>query len=135
MLGRTCTLSPTSCSGLWQQPSPVATCRGQLATRTCLCLSFRTAPTSPTALWLNILLVYRNSALLTPPRPAAAAGELLEFPAQPDSAQSSCTFLPPLGCGVWNASGRKLGILPSGPVVIPHTLSPVQNLFLIFIPP
>lgn len=92
-------------------------------------------PPPPTALWLNILLVYRNSALLTPPRPAAAAGELLEFPAQPDSAQSSCTFLPPLRCGVWNASGRKLGILPSGPVVIPHTLSPVQNLFLIFTPP
>lgn len=135
-LGRVRTLSPTSCSGVWEQRSPVATCGGQLVTGTRSSLSFKTTPTSPTTPPGQTSSAFTETlGLLTPPRLAAAAGEVLEFPAQPDSAQSSSTFLPPLGCGLWNPSGRRLGVFPSGPVVSPRTLTPVPNLFLLFTPP
>lgn len=101
VLGRVCALSPVSCAGLWEQLSPVATCRGTAAYQDRPKPLLHNSPHLPhKPWWLNILFIYRNLGLLTPPRPAAAAGEVLEFPAQPDSAQSSSTFLPPLGCGV-----------------------------------
>lgn len=64
-------------------------------------------------------------------------GEVLVFPAQPDSAQSLCTPLSLLGRGVWYPGGRRLGApiaFASGPVVISCIPSPAPNLFLFFIP-
>lgn len=53
------------CPAIWARPSPVATCRGQLVTRTRSSLSFKTnlPPPPPHHLLANILRVYGNSGL------------------------------------------------------------------------
>lgn len=123
MLGRVCALAPRAAQGV----GAALTCghmQGTAGYQDPLEPVLQNNPHLPRSpSWLNILRLYRNPGLThaSPAGPAAAAGEVLEFPARPDSARSSSTFLPPLECGLWNPSGRKPGVFPSGPVVIPRT--------------
>lgn len=122
--------------GRWAQPSLVATLREQPGTRTHSSLPFKQHTLPPHHLLakhpphLPKLQAYSHlSSCLQPP------GEVLVFPAQPDSAQSPGIPVPLLRCRLWFPSGRRLGVptaFPLGPANRLCTLSSAPTLFLLF---